>query len=179
MEIRNKACRTLLRLIRNDTTHADVDLVFEGGAVLTAHAVVLASTSEYYKEALSAKWTANAFGSLEVADKKRPKSNTRKITTNVSVETDNIVLDFLYLGDVEVPPSLASNVIVFANEIMVFSPVQICGDIVAKEENLFVENALAFYFLCDRMHAISDRKSIGLRKLLQNLPLSLESGGMC
>ncbi|KAI8830780.1 hypothetical protein BJ741DRAFT_711841, partial [Chytriomyces cf. hyalinus JEL632] len=68
METSSTACSTLLGLIRNNTAFADVDLVFEGGAVLTAHAVVLASMSDYYKEALSAKWAVQAFERLEVVE---------------------------------------------------------------------------------------------------------------
>ncbi|KAJ3252691.1 hypothetical protein HDU77_005012 [Chytriomyces hyalinus] len=193
METRIKASSTLLGLIRNDATFADVDLVFEGGAVLTAHAVVLASTSDYYKEALSEKWTAKAVQVLEVAEdeadspvahisKKRQlprESGSKKITLHypdVDAETAKIVLDYMYLGDVDIPPSLASSVIVFANEIMVFSLVQKCADILVEENNLSVENALAFYFLCDRIQVIENKKSIGLNKMLLNLPLSLESG---
>ncbi|KAJ3252690.1 hypothetical protein HDU77_005011 [Chytriomyces hyalinus] len=193
METRNKASSTLLGLIRKDTAYADVHLVFKDGAVLTAHAVVLASTSDYYKEALSEKWTSKAVKVFEVVEdeedspeahisKKRQlsrKSSSKKITLNhpnVNMETAKIVLDYMYLGDVEIPPSLASSVIVFANEIMVFGLVQKCADILVKGENLSVQNALAFYFLCDRIHAIEDRKSIGLGKMLLNLPLSLKSG---
>ncbi|KAI8825372.1 hypothetical protein BJ741DRAFT_671670 [Chytriomyces cf. hyalinus JEL632] len=189
METRNKASSILLGRIRSDTAFADLELVFEGGAVLTAHAVVLASTSDYYKESLSEKWTANAFESLQVIDdeadsklshisNKRPRSNSRKIMLHhpdVDAETAKIVLDYMYLGDVDIPPSLAFSVIVFANEIIVFSLVQKCTDILAKEEYLSVEYALAFYFLCDRIHAIEDKKSIGLGKMMQNLPSLLES----
>ncbi|KAJ3243731.1 hypothetical protein HDU78_011869 [Chytriomyces hyalinus] len=180
----------LLGLIRKDTAYADVDLVFEDGIVLNAHAVVLASTSDYFKEALSEKWTANAFDSLEMIDdkadsklsrisNKRPRSNSKKITLyhpDVDAETAKIVLDYMYLGDVDIPASLASSVIEFANEIMVFSLVQKCADILVKEENLSVKNALAFYLLCDRKQVIENEKSIGLNKMLLNLPLSLESG---
>ncbi|KAJ3244071.1 hypothetical protein HDU77_010070 [Chytriomyces hyalinus] len=171
METRNKESSSLLGLIRNDTAFTDVDLIFEGGAVLSAHAVVLASTSDYCKEDLSAKWTANAFESLEVVDD--------EITLNhpeVNTETAKIVLDYLYLGDVEIAAPLASSVIVFANEILVFSLVQKCVDILVKGENLSVENALAFYFLCDRIQVIQNKKSIGLSKMLQDLLLSLKSG---
>ncbi|KAI8830781.1 hypothetical protein BJ741DRAFT_618630 [Chytriomyces cf. hyalinus JEL632] len=59
---------------------------------------------------------------------------------------------------------------------MVFSLVQKCVDVLVKKENLFVENALAFYFLSDRTHAAENKKSFGLSKMLQDLPLSLESG---
>ncbi|KAJ3227733.1 hypothetical protein HDU81_006510 [Chytriomyces hyalinus] len=163
----NNANTTLLGRMRNDTAYADVDLVFEGGAVLTAHAVVLASTSDYFKETLTENWRANALESFEVVGKMGPRSSSRKVT---------LVLDYLYLGAADIPPSLASSVIVFANEIMVFSLVQKCVDILAKEDNLSVENALAFYFLSDRIHAVESKKSLGLSKMLQNLPLSLESG---
>ncbi|KAJ3239181.1 hypothetical protein HDU78_003024 [Chytriomyces hyalinus] len=163
METTSTACSTLLGLIRKDTAYADVDLVFEGGAVLTAHAVVLASMSDYYKEALSEKWTANAFDSLEVIDveadsklshisnERPPRSNSRKITLNhpnINAETAKIVLDYLYLADADIPLSLASSVIVFADEIMVFSLVQKCADILVKEENLSMENALKETSVC-------------------------------
>ncbi|KAJ3243717.1 hypothetical protein HDU78_011855 [Chytriomyces hyalinus] len=193
METRNKESSSLLGLIRKDTAYADVDLVFKDGAVLTAHAVVLASTSDYYKEALSEKWTAKAVQVLEVAEdeadspvvhisEKRQlprESGSKKITLHypdVDAETAKIVLDCMYLGDVEIPLSLASSVIVFANEIMVFSLVQKCAGILVEENNLSVENALAFYFLCDRIQVIENKKSIGLNKMLHDLPLSLESG---
>ncbi|KAI8842700.1 hypothetical protein BJ741DRAFT_574446 [Chytriomyces cf. hyalinus JEL632] len=91
-----------------------------------------------------------------------------------NAETAKIVLDYLYLGDVEIPTSLASSVIVFANEVMVFSLVNICADILANGDNLSAENALSFYFL--RIQAIEKRKAFGLSKMLQNLPLSQESG---
>ncbi|TPX70967.1 hypothetical protein CcCBS67573_g06377 [Chytriomyces confervae] len=81
-------------------------------------------------EALSAKWTANAFESLEVVvDEDTEIQPKGKITLNrpeVNAETAKIVLDYLYLGDVEIPAPLASSVIVFANEILVFSLVQKC-----------------------------------------------------
>ncbi|KAI8830805.1 hypothetical protein BJ741DRAFT_668314 [Chytriomyces cf. hyalinus JEL632] len=178
METRNKPSSTLLGQIRNDTTYADVGLVFEGGAVINAHAVVLAFTSDYYKEALSEKWTANAVKVLEMAED-AADTPQQKITLNhpnIIVETAKIVLDYLYLGDVEVPASLASSVALFSNEIVVFSLVQKCADILAKEENLSVENALEFYCLCDRIQVIESKKSIGLKRMLQNLPLSLASG---
>ncbi|KAJ3388387.1 hypothetical protein HDU80_011712, partial [Chytriomyces hyalinus] len=132
METHNHASCNLLRLIRQDTEHADVELVFQGGIVLTAHANVLASASDYYKEALSTKWTHgteineniearnNEAGSTstQVFKEAHPytKSTRSKITLHhpdIDAETAKFVLDFLYLGDVEIPPSIISTVIAF------------------------------------------------------------------
>ncbi|KAJ3388389.1 hypothetical protein HDU80_011714, partial [Chytriomyces hyalinus] len=102
-----------------------------------------------------------------------------KITLNhptVNAEAAKIVLDFLYLGDVEIPPSLASSVIAFADEILVFSLVQKCIKYLVKEKNLSPEHALEFYVLCERTQRIESRKSFALSTMLQNLPLSLECG---
>ncbi|KAJ3246240.1 hypothetical protein HDU77_009023 [Chytriomyces hyalinus] len=193
----NEATRALMGLICNDTEYADVELVFERGVVLTAHAVVLTSTSDYYKEALSAKWTQQRETTAEVkveavegesiskcahiTKKRRTSANStgRKIILNhptVNAEAATIVLDFLYLGDVEIPPSLASSVIAFADEILVFSLVKKCIKYLVKEKNLSPEHALEFYVLCERMQRIESRKSFALSTMLQNLPLSLECG---
>ncbi|KAJ3226874.1 hypothetical protein HDU81_007072 [Chytriomyces hyalinus] len=127
MEKSNEATTALLGLIRNDTSYADVELVFEGGAVLTAHAVVLASTNDYYKEALSAKWTQgresiaeenihvvpdqtnSTLAHITEDSRTSAKPTSRIIKLNhpdFDVEIGKIVLDFLYFGDVEIPPSL-------------------------------------------------------------------------
>ncbi|KAJ3246239.1 hypothetical protein HDU77_009022, partial [Chytriomyces hyalinus] len=193
----NRASSTLLERIRNDTEHADVELVFEDSVVLTAHANVLASASDYYKEALSAKWTngreSNTEESLEavkdetdlelahISKKRRTSSKpTRaKITLNhptIDAEIGKIVLDFLYLGDVEIPPLLISSVIAFADEILVASLVQKCVDHIVSENKLSPEHALECYLQFDRVHAIDNSKAYALTKMLENLPLSLESG---
>ncbi|KAJ3233893.1 hypothetical protein HDU78_006180 [Chytriomyces hyalinus] len=70
------AASFLLGILRADETFFDVQLVFgEEKTVLTAHAVVLAATSDYYKEALSSKWAhasdaseAEPIGRIDTAD---------------------------------------------------------------------------------------------------------------
>ncbi|KAJ3227492.1 hypothetical protein HDU81_006710 [Chytriomyces hyalinus] len=197
METPDKASCSLIQLIRDDTAYADVELVLKGGAVLTAHAVVLASTSDYYKEALSARWTdrgdSNTEETLETDEeetdpklvhitKKRRKSEnptSAKIRLNhptVDAEAAKIVLDFLYLGDVEIPMSLASSVITFADEILVDKLVKKCVDHLVNGNNLSLENALAFYCLSERIRALEKKNSNALNKMLQDLPLSLQCG---
>ncbi|KAJ3244933.1 hypothetical protein HDU78_010305 [Chytriomyces hyalinus] len=197
MEMSNEATRALLVLIRNDTAYTDVELVFEGGVVLPAHAVVLASTNDYYKKALSAKWTQGRETAAEenvqpVADvtdltlahftkdgRALAKPTGRKLTLThpaVRAEIGKIVLDFLYFGDAEIASSLIASVIAFADEILAANLVQKCIDYLAKENKLSAEHALEFYLLCDRIHGIEDRKSFALSKILQDLPLSLECG---
>ncbi|KAI8821588.1 hypothetical protein BJ741DRAFT_655336 [Chytriomyces cf. hyalinus JEL632] len=195
METPNKASSTLLERLRKDTEHADVDLVFEGGVVLTAHANVLALASDYYKEALSEKWThgRHANESYETGickgrSKLSPKANKgqaatkstcRKITlrhADVDAETAKIVLDYLYLGDADIPPSLVSSLIAFADEILVVSLVQKCVDYLVNENKLSSEHALECYVQFDRVHAHVNSKSYALSKMQQNLPYSLECG---
>ncbi|KAJ3235855.1 hypothetical protein HDU78_004943 [Chytriomyces hyalinus] len=60
-------------MLRADETFSDVRLVVgKEKTVLTAHAVVLASTAEYYKEALSPKWAqaseAEPIGRIDTTD---------------------------------------------------------------------------------------------------------------
>ncbi|KAJ3237734.1 hypothetical protein HDU77_011606, partial [Chytriomyces hyalinus] len=141
METPNKASSILLERLRKDTENTDVDLVFEGGVVLTAHAAVLKSASDYYKEALSTKWAhgKDAKESVESGIRNAglkcacngrqlsAKSTGKKFTLNhpnIRVETAKIMLDFLYLGDVVIPPSLIPSVMGFADEILVVSLVQ-------------------------------------------------------
>ncbi|KAJ3227489.1 hypothetical protein HDU81_006707 [Chytriomyces hyalinus] len=131
----NASCAFRERL-RNDTEYADVELFFAGGVVLTAHAVVLASTSDYCKEAVSAKWTHGRDGKenfdagtdeggpilAHITKKRRTdaKPTARKLTLNhpnVDAATAKVVLDFFYLGTVKFPQSLALSVIAFADEI--------------------------------------------------------------
>ncbi|KAJ3242736.1 hypothetical protein HDU77_010689 [Chytriomyces hyalinus] len=144
METPSETSSTLPRRLRKDTENTDVDLVFEGGVVLAAHASVLALGSDYYKEALSEKWThaRDTNESYETGiGKGHSKSTGRKITLShpdVDVNTANIVLDFLYLGDVVIPPSLISSVIAFADEILVVSLVQKCIDCIVNENKLSV-----------------------------------------
>ncbi|KAJ3233472.1 hypothetical protein HDU77_000669 [Chytriomyces hyalinus] len=182
METPSETSSTLPRRLRKDTENTDVDLVFEGGVVLAAHASVLALGSDYYKEALSEKWThaRDTNESYETGiGKGHSKSTGRKITLShpdVDVNTAKIVLDFLYLGDVEIPPSLISRVIAFADEILVVSLVQKCVDYVVNENKLSSEHALECYVQFDRVHAHVNSKSYALSKMLQNLPLSLECG---
>ncbi|KAJ3227494.1 hypothetical protein HDU81_006712 [Chytriomyces hyalinus] len=173
MESRKKASRTLMQRIRNDTTHADVELVLKRGVVLTAHAVVLSSASDYYKGALSTKWThrsaVNAVKcpnaakdnmdlALALISRRRRTSATPTVTNitfnhpNVDSETAKIVLDFLYLGDVEIPPSLILSVIEFADEILVLNLVR-------------------------KIPALEKRKSYAVSKMMVDLRLSLQCGG--
>ncbi|KAJ3383272.1 hypothetical protein HDU80_001291, partial [Chytriomyces hyalinus] len=195
METPKKVSSTLLERLRKDTEHADVDLAFEGGIVLTAHACVLALTSDYYKEALSTKWAhgrevkenleagiGKACWKVSPMSKERQastKSPGSKITLNhpyVDANTAKIVLDFLYLGDVEIPPSLISSVIAFADEILVVSLVQKCVNYLVNENKLSLEYALECYAQFDRVNTHVNIKSYALSKMLQNLPLSLECG---
>ncbi|KAJ3377306.1 hypothetical protein HDU80_003366, partial [Chytriomyces hyalinus] len=106
------------------------------------------------------------------------KPTGTKITLNhpnVDAETGKIVLDFLYLGDVEIPPLLISSVIAFADEILVASLVQKCVDHIVSENKLSPEHALECYLQFDRVNAIENSKAYALTKMLENLPLSLES----
>ncbi|KAJ3216882.1 hypothetical protein HDU81_001008, partial [Chytriomyces hyalinus] len=197
METLNKASCALLEGLRNDTEHSDVHLVFEGGVVLTAHASVLTLTSDYYKEALSAKWThgrvANAAESIAAVtdegdpttahfSKKRQKSTSSTASKiilnhpNVDAETAKVVLDFLYLGDVEIPPSLIWNVLAFADEILAVNLVQKCINELVEGNKLSVEHALDWYVQFDRVRAHVNSKAYAVNKMLLNLPLALECG---
>ncbi|KAJ3255162.1 hypothetical protein HDU77_003785 [Chytriomyces hyalinus] len=197
MDTLNKASCALLEGLRHEAEHADVHLVFKGGVVLTAHASVLTLTSDYYKEALSAKWThgreGNAAESIAAVtdegdpttahiSKKRQtstRSTARKIILrhpNVDAEIGKVALDFLYLGDAEIPPSLILSVIAFADEILVSNLVQKCVNNLVEENKLSAKDALDYYVQFDRVRAHVNGKAYALNKMLLNLPLALESG---
>ncbi|KAJ3378664.1 hypothetical protein HDU80_002735, partial [Chytriomyces hyalinus] len=163
---------TLLERVRKDTEHADVDLVFEGGVVLTAHANILAAASDYYKEALSSKWAYRRETNMEeILEGKLTVTHP-----NVDTETANVVLDYIYLGDVDVPLSLIYSVIAYADEILVPKLVQKWIDCIVNKNKLSPNNALECYLHFNRVHANDNSKSYALSKMLQNLPLSLEFG---
>ncbi|KAI8839205.1 hypothetical protein BJ741DRAFT_680199, partial [Chytriomyces cf. hyalinus JEL632] len=176
MEAPNKALRTLLERVRKDTDHADVDLVFEGGAVLTTHANILAAASDYYKKALSAKWVhrretnmdetledvteeSNATWATHTTKKRRRSAKLTLNHPNVDTETANVVLDFIYLGDVDVPLSHIYSVITYADEILLPKLVQKCIDCIVDENKLSPNYALECY-----------------QHFARNLPVSLEFG---
>ncbi|KAI8844665.1 hypothetical protein BJ741DRAFT_216335 [Chytriomyces cf. hyalinus JEL632] len=207
-------------MLRADETFSDVRLVVgKEKTVLTAHAVVLASTSDYYKEALSPKWVqASEAGPIERidttdesakidggskrsdADSKRSderaeRSDRRthrkflrtsqvaptqsKPTLNhpdVDVATVSLVVDYMYTGTAQIPPSLIFSVITFADEILVPGLVTKCAQALVDGRFITSENALEFYVLCEDIQSLRKYRSFALDVVLEDIFPSLESG---
>ncbi|KAI8826502.1 hypothetical protein BJ741DRAFT_583686 [Chytriomyces cf. hyalinus JEL632] len=153
--------------------------------------------SDYYKEAIYAKWihgkemhevecpeATEDETALPLAHITKKRRTSDKLTgtkirlnhPNFDAEAAKIVLDFLYLGDAEIPISLVSNVIAYADEILVDNLVKKCFDHLVKGDILSLENAFHFYLLSERIRALANRNSYALNKMLQDLPRSLQCG---
>ncbi|KAJ3266658.1 hypothetical protein HDU77_011407 [Chytriomyces hyalinus] len=159
---------SVLKQLRTDTAFADVCLLVGASETpILAHACILAANSDYYKEALSAKWRRDAEEQEKTEDilddsSSFKKSNTssgkriatQRITTLRHPETDTqvveIVLEFLYSGQTRVCESQLVGVAQFADEILLRGFAMDCLSHFVSSA-LSARNALEVFVACDRM----------------------------
>ncbi|KAJ3233467.1 hypothetical protein HDU81_002267 [Chytriomyces hyalinus] len=153
----------LLGVLRADETFSDVQLVFAEEKVLTAHAVVLASTS-----------TNRKF--LRTSQVATTQSKAILNHHHVDFATANVVLDYMYTDTALIPPSLIFSVITFADEILVSGLVDKCAEFLVNGKIITSENALEFYVLCEKIQILRKYRSFALDVVLEDLYPALESG---
>ncbi|KAJ3095778.1 hypothetical protein HK100_005730 [Physocladia obscura] len=138
-----KPCAFLQRL-RANTEFADVILlVGPQEQKVLAHAVILAESCEYYRNALSERWNSK---SLSNDNRQSSKRRNRIIIKHpdADLETVNAILAYLYTGAAEIPYSLLMKVALFADQLLL---VDLVVGILAclADGGLVPENAIEVY----------------------------------
>ncbi|KAJ3110254.1 Beta-secretase 2 [Physocladia obscura] len=181
-------------------------IVASDGERILAHAAVLASGCEYYRNALSGKWrhndlhigsgcTENGEDSATAAGEKNyrredkteeniqnKQANNRQFIRAVLSHPDadaatvRIVLEYIYGGSAEVPSASLVKVALLADQLLLRSFAEQCLANLVDKQ-LNPANALELFVLCDRLaFSVAKCKSRALKTIKRDLDASLSLG---
>ncbi|KAJ3066336.1 hypothetical protein HDU98_010378 [Podochytrium sp. JEL0797] len=140
-----------LHCLRSDQTFADVLLlVGEAKKPVSAHGNILSLRCDYYKQALAIRWSQSVVIPEGV---KVDEKGIRAVLSHPDIdeETMDVLLEFIYTGEADVPDTLLTSVAIAADQLLLESIKIQCLEHRVKH-SLVPENALELYSLCDKLH---------------------------